>query len=280
MPETLGGPFQRRGQGDISGSVTLNGATTTDPSYQAAPFRVAQDGRADDIALFALQTATTPGSANSVRAAFSGTGGSLGFLNYTAGAATTYLPIYLPRTELITLTLYNAATEAGALFNEAVTWSGSFKTVGKEDLAEPNDDENPATFTDRATSPTVLSAGAAPTKRTVFQRTAGSNQDQEDWFRVTLTANTRYKLNFVNSNGTWGNWTYTLKLVNGAGNAVLTKANITGTSAIIEPQTNTTQTYHLQVTGVPTSRRGNSVYFGEYSVALEETPIPVITAVT
>ncbi|HYE80123.1 MAG TPA: hypothetical protein VEI97_19265, partial [bacterium] len=112
------------------------------------------------------------------------------------------------------------------------------------------------------------------------RRTAVTNQDQEDWVRVTLNAGTRYRIDLTNSNGTYASWTYALKLVTAGGGVAQSRTDITGTTAFMEIQPDTTQTYHLQISAVPTSRRGNSVYYAEYTLSMTAVPVPEITAVT
>ncbi|HYE77901.1 MAG TPA: hypothetical protein VEI97_07945, partial [bacterium] len=149
-------PMGRTGAGDISGTVTLNGATTTNPTYQTAPFKVAQDGRADDIALFALNAIAIPAANNAVRTHFDGASTAYGFLDYPTTGTTGYLALYLTKSELISLTFLNSPTLATPLHSQAVKWAGSFRTIGREDAFEADDDENAASLGDRPANAPLL----------------------------------------------------------------------------------------------------------------------------
>ncbi|HYE79602.1 MAG TPA: hypothetical protein VEI97_16565, partial [bacterium] len=189
-PDTL----ERDLQASTPIDITLNGTVTTDPGYQNSPHKVTLAANAGEISLVALRATALPSASNTVLARFLGTSVYYGALTYPTTGATVYLPTYVTATEPLSVELINSATRTGTLYEQAVRWQGSFKTVLAEDAAEPNDDEDPATYTDR-TMGWYLPDGAT-LNRSVYQRAAGSLQDQEEWFRLILNANTTYRLEF------------------------------------------------------------------------------------
>lgn len=268
----------RAGTAEVTGSVTLNGATNTSPTFDDAPFEARINGRTDDLCLVTLTPVAIPSASNNPLVQFRGTTASYGSLPYPTNNTAQFMPIYLTATEPVGVILHNSATVGGALHSQAVKFSGTIKTTPKNDSGEPNDDGNPATITDRIIGAS-LPVGAT-LNRSFFQRTVGSNEDREDWYKLTFATGERYRIDLTNSTGKWGNWRYDLILVNGAGTIVASALNVTGTSTTIEHVAATPGSFFLQIVGSPLSRRGGSVYFSEYSVSARKIAIPVITAVT
>ncbi|HYE80116.1 MAG TPA: hypothetical protein VEI97_19230, partial [bacterium] len=191
-PAELEGPLTRKGTAEITGSVTLNGATTTSPTYSDAPFDAMVSGKAGDLMLVTVAATATPSASNSVLVGFQGATTSYGSLPYPTNGATNYLPLYLTKTEAAGVRLHNSATAGGALHNQAVSFAGSITTIPREDTGEPNDDGNVLSYTDR-TMASSFPVGATR-NRSFFQRTATTNEDREDWYRLDLKGGNRYRI--------------------------------------------------------------------------------------
>lgn len=278
-PEELDEQLTRRGSAEVTGSVTLNGATTTSASYEDAPFDAMITGKSGDLALITLAPIATPSApTNSVRVEYRGIVASYGSLPYTTNNSTNYMPLYLTATEPVGVRLFNSATAAGPLYSQAVKYAGSIQTIPKEDGGEPNDDGNVATYSDRTMASTL--ANGSTLNRSFFRKVAVTNEDREDWYKLSLFSGNRYRITLTNSNGTWGNWTYDLRLLTNAGTVILTRLGVTGTSSTFDLNVSTDATFYVQVAGTPTSRKGASVYYGAYSLNLKRVAIPGITTIT
>ena len=271
-------PLRKGASADIVGSVTLNGSVVTDPIYETSPFGVTIPGKSGDIALIAVSANAIPNELNNVRLKLAGATTSYPTQNFNTNNTVGYLPTMITKTEPLTLNLYNSNTETSPLFSQAVKWSGYLRTVPKEDPGEPNDDENPSTFTDLSLA-TDLGLDT-PLTFSMYQRTAGSAQDQEDWYRIPMAAGQVYRIGFIDSNGTWGNWSYTLTLTDSAGSTQMLHAGITGTSDIMVFTAPDYGSYYLQVIGTPLTRRGSSVYFSQQILNYHAVASPLITQVT
>ncbi|HYE78480.1 MAG TPA: hypothetical protein VEI97_10875, partial [bacterium] len=178
---------------------------------------------------------------------------------------------------------FNSQTATGPLHPLNAYWNYDVSVVNREDADEPNDDDNGATYSDRTLRTDIFRAVGGTYHRSLFQQ-ASTNRDLEDWHQYKLYGGRKYLFTVTNSNGTWGTWTFTLRVVNANGSAVITRVNQTASSFTFyaTPGGTTAQNYWVQVVGTPTSRRGNSVYFAKYSLQAVEvaTAGPQVHAVT
>lgn len=271
---------------DLVGSVILNGVVTTSPSYKDAPFAVTQQpALANQIALYNMKTTAIPSGNNSPLARFLGptvSYGSIGIPTSSGvggGPVWQYMPIYLTENGSAKLEMLNNSAVGAPLYNEAVAWDYQVKVFNKDDNREPDDDENPATVTDR-----VLAQQQQFNLRTeysMYQRTAVSNQDQEDWHKVKVTGGNALRINVTNSNGTYGTWTMQVQLYDPSGTlraeAPVQQTSGSLTYAIPVGQTGT---WFIRILGTPVSRRGGSVYYVRYSLKLTDIVAPDVISVS
>lgn len=256
----------RDATGLYGGRVTLNGSATTDPSYKDQPYVVTIPGKAGEIALITLTATAIPTANHPVLVRFRGATVNYGSMLYPTDGTTNYLPLYLTQTEPLTITLYNTA--AGAPYPEAVNWSWSIRTRAAEDSREPNDNENELSITDRNLATPLALRQATPFS--VYRRVAvPATQDHEDWYRMNLVGTSSVHINFASTNGQWGTWRYDLRIFDANGALLATQLDITtnGNAWTTPPLSGIV---YLQVVATPLSKRGNSVYFGQYTL----TPTP------
>ena len=277
-PSTFDGFRQQPTRGAqvlITGSVKLNGnAGGTD---DVSPYPVKFNVKSGDILLLKLQA--TGGVARSVLVTLKGA--SLTYINQTltTGGAEQQFPIMILATEAVTLTLYNSETSGGSVYPDAVTWTGSIRTEPKEDLAEVNDDENPATTTDSGLAKTLTVDGPA-VPFSFYLRTAGTAQDEEDWHAIPMVLGQTYGFDLTTENGTWGVWNFTQKLYDPTGALVLTRPVVNGVADSYNYTPTLEGTYTLQVVGVPVSRKFTSVFYMPYTLKVRTFVLAQIVAVT
>ena len=270
---------QREGQAfNISGTVTLNGAVTTDPTFETAPFQVAFNGKSGDIALISVAPTALPTATNNVRMKLAGLTTTYPAQNYNTVGGTNYLPIMITKSETCILSLYNSNTESSGLFNQACRWTGSLRTVAKDDPGEPNDDDDAATFTDRSLA-TPLTVGN-PITRLLWSRTG--SRDLEDWYALTLSAGQQVRGYLATSNGTWGGWNLVSQAVDPAGvpvTSVQFSSTETGTRSWYFTASSA-GTYYVHVYGNAVIHRGTSVDVQEYILNVMTNQPPTVTGIT
>jgi len=271
----------RSGEAIIQGSVTLQGATTTDTAAYAAPFIATLPGKSGEIALVALGTdqLDTPGFGNRVLYTLKAGTSTLLSKAYVADSTPDHQPIMLLTNDPLKLTLYNSELANSTLHSKRMRWQGSIQTVRKEDIDEPNDDENQATRTDRTLGAAL--AESTPIDRSFYRRTAVTAEDIEDWYTINVNAGQAYVVDFTNQNGVWSTFTFVLRVVDGAGNTVAFFSNhkTAGLRQLSFVPT-TTGTYYLQVHGSPSTRKGSSVYYAPYQLQYRPVAAPQVTAVS
>ncbi|HYE79885.1 MAG TPA: hypothetical protein VEI97_18020 [bacterium] len=263
---------EREGQAVLGGKVTLNGAVETAPEGVQAPYRAQVPAQPGDLALLRVKATAAPPSNTSLRAQFAESGVPLGHVQVSASGALQHLPFYLESGGTFDLALYNSLTSSSALYDGLARWQYTVYTRPADDPDEPNDDGRPDTTSDRAQARTWLREGRV-LFNSLYQRVEGVTEDREDWYRLELQGGTPYGFQFANSNGQWGTWRYHLRVVSDQG---VLQASLqtggTGSTLYFTPTGSGRRVFYLQVTGVPESRRGNSVYFGEYSLGLSPGP--------
>jgi len=271
----------RSGEAIIQGSVTLQGATTTDTAAYTAPFIATLPGKSGEIALVALGTdqLDTPGSGNRVLYTLKAGTSTLLSKAYVADTTPDHQPILLLTNDPLKLTLYNSELANSTLHSKRMRWQGSIQTVRKEDIDEPNDDENQATRTDRTLGAAL--AESTPIDRSFYRRTAVTAEDIEDWYTINVNAGQAYVVDFTNQNGVWSTFTFVLRVVDNAGNTVAFFSNhkTAGLRQLSFVPT-TTGTYYLQVAASPSTRKGSSVYYAPYQLQYRPVAAPQVTSVT
>gem|GEM_PF-5223367 len=237
------------------GSVTLNGTVTTDPGYKNAPFSVAiKDTQANYIILGKLTPQAIPAVTHPVIARMQGPLQGYGGSIFSTTGLAQYWPVMIDQTDAVTLQLNNGMVRAYA---EACKWTWDIRTRSVEDTHEPDDDDTAATYTDRTMGRSLQADRSSPWS--LFTRDA-TRRDVEEWYRFDTGAALSIKVDLTTTDGTWGDWTYSLRVVNQSGQIVKQWLNFRGgTQSVTFPSTGTgAQRYYLQLTGTPLRKdRGN-----------------------
>ena len=279
MPDSSMAPSDestlRSAEGLLGRVVTLNGARTTNPAWRDAPFQVSTNAKSGDVALVNLRCDPVPTRPNTPMAQLSGTAGNYGFRWIPAGT-NSMMSALVDHDGPVTLTLWNGLSPDGPLFDQAVKWRFTATVRPSRDRAEPDDDGNIASLSDRGRG-TIISLGSTST-RTLFQRADGLSRDQEDWFQFQGLAGHSVQVALSNSNARWGVWRYRLRLLDPLGKVISAWSESAAESMTVEQFTPVSGTYYLQVSGTPITRPDVSVFFSEYDVRIGDPPR--ITAVT
>ncbi|HYE79843.1 MAG TPA: PKD domain-containing protein [bacterium] len=274
--------LEREGAAIIAGTVTLNGTTVTDPSYLTAPF-TAKDpsARQGYLTLVQVRARTTPEAPNAPRVRFNDAGRpTYGYTQVAADNSWQYMPILLTNNKHFHLVLYNSPTESDPLYDEAVTWDYRATSLPREDRPEPNDDDDLATVDDRTLAIPIAPGPAM--RQSLHQAVDGSVADLEDWHTLTLEPNQGYYFDLGTSNGLWGGWSLDLELVDRAGATVATLESQEGAGGRLTyaVPAGAGGRYYLRVSGDPVWKRGNSVYYVQYSLQVTlADPIPDLRGV-
>jgi len=176
------------------------------------------------------------------------------------------------------LSLYNSELTNSPIYAQRMRWSGSIQTVRKEDIDEPNDDDNQTTRTDRTLgSPLTL---GTQIDRSFYRRSTGTAEDLEDWYSFSGTVGRTYTMDFTNQNGVWSVFTFVARLIDSDGNTItyFSGHKTAGTRQLIFTA-DATETYYVQVYGAPSTRQGTSVFYAPYSVKVSELPQPEVSSV-
>ena len=253
----------RAGEGLLGGTVTLNGRTTTDPSYKPSPYGVSLTGKQDQIALITLSANSIPATTHPLITRFRGVGGEYGAADILSDGKPKYIPFYFNHTEPATMGLYNSYW--GGLYDQAAKWNWAVTIRPAEDADEPNDDENPATVTDRRMGRIV--GFDQPISGSFFR--SANKADLEDWYQVSLTGTQGlFSFGFADTNDRWGLFDYTVRSYDESG--LLRGVVLIGTGlnkqASIYFGSGASRRVYLQVTAVPQNPGPLDVTYGSYTI--------------
>ena len=257
-------PEGRSAQALQFGSVTLNGAENTNPDWEDSPFGVTTDASEGDVALIKIKVKGIPEASNSPRARFSGTVDNFGFLQVPTNDTFLKFPLWVDNDQDVTLTMMNSAVDGGELYDEAAFWTYWLLSQPAEDIAEPNDDGDPATVDDREMGEPVPIYRQV--NRSMYAKKDGTAEDVEDWFNYDLNGGSSYRFIFGTSSAIWGRWNYTVNLFDSDGQLVDAFENFRGITAGFNFNIPETGRYYIQVVGTPMTGRGNSMFYGQYAL--------------
>jgi len=259
----------------MTGDLSLNGLTVTDPGYSDSPTSVTQPATIGQLARVRLRANASNGSTTQpIYSDVRGTGGAYSSMSITSNNTNQYKALYVIRDEDLSVRVHNRPSYSGTLNSPAAFVNYSYETGPIEDGSEPNDDENTSTVSDR-TLAAALSVEVTATRS--FYEFSASVKDEEDWYSTTLTAGRTYRYRLASFNPRYGTWGYTLKLYDAAGIKIGSTTTIpTGNAAgnLTTPAIPATGTYYMQVVGIPVTRTFSSnLYYSQYSVTICEVAI-------
>lgn len=201
--------LDREAAGIYGGRVTLNGSVTTDPSYKDSPYTVTFPGKSGEVALITLSVTTIPAVTRDLQVSLRGVTVDYGSFTVPANGFNRWIAIRLTATEAFTISLSNSGV--AGLHPEAAAWKWAVRTRPINDSGEPNDDENPTTFTDwpqatrvpfdRAAAYSVHQAADLPTFH-----------DLEEWYRLDYAEPNHLVRVKLATTSFWGLWRYDLRI--------------------------------------------------------------------
>ncbi|MEO7993298.1 MAG: hypothetical protein ABI743_02775, partial [bacterium] len=190
-----------------TGKVTLQGAANNPPGAVPQP-AVAHlaGGKAGDLVLLRLKTARTPAGAQRKCLIRTVTDQDVLFSRFfdspesdiDAWRETQFMAL-LDHDTPVTASIYNS-TVAG-IWPEAMEIFYWMQARPKDDIREPNDDDDPTTRTDAARAETIRPGRSYA--RSFYQSfTDPGDRDLEDWYRVTVPADRAYAIQATHA-GYW-----------------------------------------------------------------------------
>jgi len=259
---------QRSVTGLLNGNFGLNGSATTPAGYLPSPNSIPQAATTGELALVRLRATASDATTNrTLYSDLRGPGGAYSSMTFLSNYVSQYKALYVQRNEVLSMRVHNRPSYSGTLNPPAADVDYTFETKPIEDSSEPNDDENPASYTDRALGK-ALGLGSTATRS--FFKYSESTKDLEDWYATTLTVDGQYRYRLTSYNPRYGTWGYTLKLFNSDGLQIGPTSTIgIGNAAgnLATPVIPASGTYYLQVTGNPSTKTfGSNVFFSLYSV--------------
>lgn len=258
----------------MTGTASLKGAVVNEPGYTDSPTSITQAATIGELVLLRLSAVMSDGSTPKVYTDVRGPGGAYSSMSFNANGTNNYKALYVLRNEDLSLRLHNRTSYSGALHNPAAIFTYSYETRSIQDSAEPNDDGNPVTITDRTMGANV---NVGSTANRSFYYYTSTKKDIEDWYKTDLTAGRTYRFRVSSFSPRYGTWSYTIKLFNSAGTQLGATVTVPQTATIgdiITSPVASTGTYYLQIKGTPGKVAFSSnVFYSAYSVTPCEVPV-------
>jgi len=257
--------FFREGAGIIEGDVTLNGATETDPSYDTSPYVVTQAAKNGDIAIYRIRGRLTNNGTTSLYTKQSSPSKNYSSFSVPGTNVDQYKAMYVTNTEPLHLTFFNSNSYNTPLNSKAAIYDYNYKTTPADNAGEPNDDENPATITDRTLANNLPQGFVATRSVYSFDPT---KKDLEEWYKVTVNEGDRFSFKFTTVRDRFGTWGYTMKVFDPAGVQMGGTTNISineGAAGITRTATQS-GTHFLQLVGTPATKNNTNVFFNLYTI--------------
>ena len=262
-------PESRTAAGFMGGARTLKGAVNTNANWADSPFSRYLNASADDIMLLKVKNSAFPSASQTSRARFTGSAGHQGYLNVSSDNTWVSVPLLMDEDQTFELRMFNSTVDWGAIHDEATVWHYWMVNLPKDDVAEPNDNENPNNVGDRTMGEPV--PVGRQVSRSMYDDIQSSDQDREDWYVMDFDGSSTYRFIFGTTGPTWGWWRYDVRVYDSSGTLVDSLEDFAGLTAGFNVSIGAAGTYYVQVEGEPLSGRGGSVYFGQYALRSYKT---------
>jgi|GEM_PF-2160736 len=263
-------PYIREVTSLTEGTKSLNGSVVTFVGYQAQPGVVSTPTAAGELIFFRHRPRMSDLSTN-LNLASNYFSPLLDYGNRTTspGELSSFEVRFAINTEPIELNLWNANAPNGNLNAAAVVWDYTVKTAPALSSDEPDSDNDTNSVFDRTMANTLPMNVVV--NRSMYSHSL-TKLDVEEWWKVELTAGSRYTIKVGTYHPRYGTWRYRLHVrnpggdINTAGLKYIEPLDTSGEMSILAL---TTGTHYLQMAGYRRTRTESSnVYFSPYSLKI------------
>lgn len=263
-----------------TGAVILAGSRDAGAG-KPSPVELTLDAKAGELALVEL-TASGTGGADREAIACLRTGTYVhGMMPVTASGTVQHFAQPVWNDGPLTLEIFNKPSMDGTPYVTPVTINYNWFVTAIDDDTEP---ANNTVYTSPHAPETELQQGS-------FKRTPdGSQQDTLDIYTLHLSPNRRYSLQFTNSNDRYGEWTYSVELVNNYWQSQfrhenITAADLTYLTFVPGPGVSYYQNpnnYYLKIMATPKNPSTEHLNYARYWFKFSSTDLdaPAITGLT